>query len=157
MPLDLDQLREHSDHLLQWTGYRLALEPDETPWRDFSYLTPADLADPDIVANVAAMKQVMAFIAFVAVHEDGSYLGYWLGPDRRSLDDSPIVRLDNEGQFALVGRSLAGALLTEFYDDEERFDELDGWFKTLGLTASMDGVTDANSPRELHHRLAAER
>jgi hypothetical protein len=157
MPLDLDQLRAHSDHLLQWTGYRLVLEPDEAPWCDFSYLTPADLADPDIVANVAAMKQVMALITFVAVHEDGNYLGYWQGPARRLLDHSPIVRLDNEGQFALVGTSLAGALLTEFYDDEERFDELDGWFKTLGLTVSMDDVTDANSPRELHHRLAAER
>ncbi|MFT6163022.1 MAG: hypothetical protein ACJAZO_004317 [Myxococcota bacterium] len=97
------------------------------------------------------MTQVLTLIMFVAVHEDGHYLGYWHGPIGRELSESPVIRLDSEGQFSLVGSSLADTLLTDIYDDEERFDERDAGFKELELTPSIEEIPDHNLPAAMHH------
>ncbi|MCO4747059.1 MAG: hypothetical protein KC912_19845 [Proteobacteria bacterium] len=155
LPADLVLLRRDSARLAEWTGYQMVEDAAAAPWSDFSYLTAADLARPDVVANVAAMREVMTHITFVATHEDGRYLGYWHGLAGRELHDSPVVLLDSEGQFSLVGQSLCGALLTEFYDDEERFEALDAWFAEAGLDASMEPARDEDPPGAVHDRLAA--
>lgn len=133
VPEDVAILLEHADELAEQTGIELNWQKDWAPWSDTSYLSAADRANPDIMANVRATAEVCALITFVAADEDGEYFGYWRGPGRRKVAESPVVRLDNEGQFDLCGGSnFAAAVLSQTYG-EEQFAELRDWFQSLGI------------------------
>lgn len=51
------------------------------PWSDKSYLTEADLRNPDIVGNVRAIDEVCEMVSFVAETDGGELIGYWRGPN----------------------------------------------------------------------------
>ncbi len=113
---------------------------------DTSYLSAADRANPDIMANVRAIAAVCELIAFVAADQEDEYYGYWRGPGKRAVADSPIVKLDNEGQFSLcAGTTLAEALLGQTYG-EEQFTDLRDWFRSIGI------ATAAESPEDIEYR-----
>ena len=59
----------------------------------------------------SAYRKIFEHIAFVGKREEGELVGYWLGPENRTAEDSPIVELDTEGQFHLRGRNLAEYLV----------------------------------------------
>jgi hypothetical protein len=168
VPADLAILVAHADEFLQQTGIALNWEPGWAPWLDTSYLNEANLANPDIVANVRAMAEVCRLIAFVAAHEDGEYYGYWRGYGQRPVAQSPLVRLDNEGQFSvLVGKTFAEAILGLKYEQED-FSKFRQWLQSIQIVIpattaeELATVADAQSPAELHqlfyarYRLAAD-
>ncbi|HEU5119102.1 MAG TPA: hypothetical protein VFT74_21105 [Isosphaeraceae bacterium] len=159
VPEDVKILLKHAEELEERTGIELSGEKSWAPWSDTSYLTKADRANPDIMANVRSIGEVCRLIAFVAADEDDEYLGYWRGPDRRQVADSPVVVLDNEGQFSFCGgRTFAEALLGRAYGDEP-FAELRDWFRSLGIPVraeTPDDLADPEgepSPDELHKEL----
>jgi hypothetical protein len=137
---------------------------------DKSYLSEEDRANPDIMANVAAIDDVLGHILVVGEYDDYGAYGYWLGPESRPIESAPIVRLDTEGQFELRrGRTLAEALLLDYgsYDNDEEFIDLRDWFNDFGvnITASsrdeFPSLDIKPSPDDLHlerynvHRVAA--
>lgn len=164
LPDDLKILLGHAGELIEHTGLELNGEEGWAPWLDTSYLSESDRQNPDIMANVRAIADVCALIAFVASTEDGEYYGYWRGPDRSPLADSPIVRLDNEGQFLIIARTFAEAVLTMTFDDEQ-FAELSDWLRSLGVEAQVGSIDEIEGPsaepepsklhRELYDRYLA--
>lgn len=147
-PNDLAVLLNHADELGERTGVVLCDSENWAPWADTSYLSEAELKQPEIAANVRAIDEVCAKIAFVAELEDSEYLGYWLGPDDRAVADSPLVILDNEGQFQLCsGSTFAEAILERTYD-QASFDELRDWFKSLGIASSALSIDDLVEHKE---------
>jgi hypothetical protein len=159
VPDDVRILLEHAEELAERTGIELNGEEGWAPWSDTSYLTKADRANPDIMANVRSIAEVCEFIAFVAADEDDEYLGYWRGPDRRQVAESPCVILDNEGQFSFCGGStFAEAVLGRTYGDEQ-FAALRDWLRSLGIPVRAETPDDLAypecqpSPDELHKEL----
>ncbi|MCA9568946.1 MAG: hypothetical protein KC656_13950 [Myxococcales bacterium] len=121
--------------VLEPFGWTWVHGSDEAPWDDHSYLKPAERADPDIAANVRAMTETNALVDWVLVHEDGEYLGYWRGPQGRPSAASPVVMLDNEGQYRIQGDTLGGAVAS-LYDEDGA--ELVAWLKARGIDVDPD-------------------
>ncbi|WP_370248375.1 hypothetical protein [Nocardioides sp.] len=127
-----DDVRHWRDRLAAgdtepWEEYGVEfLGEDDTPdVFDTGYLTPAELADPDIAANVSAMAETGALITWVAELDGGSWVGLWRGPDDLPLDRAPVVLLDTEGQFTLaLGTTVTEALCDELGWDDERYAEV---------------------------------
>lgn len=133
VPDDLRRLLPHRDDLAERTGITLSWEADWAPWLDTSYLHAEDNADPDIAANVRAMAEVCALIAFVAQEEDDQYFGFWRGPDKLPIAQCPLVFLDNEGQFEPCVGATFGECVLEHTWGEQPFNELRAWFLSLGI------------------------
>ena len=116
---------------------------------DHSYLNDKDRADPDILANVAAMKSTCEHAVFVARNQDAAIIGYWLGPENVGIDAAPILKLDSEGQFALLeGTTLSEALLgNHVFEDAERFAELKAEFAKVGIAISGDSWDELPYPK----------
>jgi hypothetical protein len=134
VPEDLKILLAHRDELSGWLGCSLPDAPDWAPWLDTSYLSEKDWADPGIRANVRAMEDVCRHIAFVAQADGSELFGYWRGQQSRRIRDCPLVRLDTEGQFALLPcATLAGALLLDETFSQERYEKFRDWLKGLGI------------------------
>ena len=131
---------------------------------DHSYLNDKDRANPDIMANVAAMQSTCEHAVFVARNEDAAIIGYWLGPENVGIDAAPILKLDSEGQFALLeGATLSEALLgNHVFEDAERFAELKAEFAKVGIAISGNGWDDLpypkspSDPGEFHEQRYAE-
>lgn len=105
--------RQDAGETAPWTGLGVTfLPPGGRPEAllDTSYLTDADRANPGIMANVAAIEETAALVAWVAVERQRA-LGYWRGPESTPLDAAPLVEFDSEGQFRLAGATS----VTEFY------------------------------------------
>jgi hypothetical protein len=148
VPTDVAILLGHADELLERTDIELNWKKGWAPWLDTGYLSEEDRANPDIAANVRAINEVCGLIAFIAAHEDGEYFGYWRGLGKRAVADSPLVRLDNEGQFSFCGgSSFAEAVLSQAVDDEE-FDEWRGWLVSLGVAIRPASLAALKYPRE---------
>jgi hypothetical protein len=133
VPEDLRILFLHRNELERRTAIALSAKKDWAPWLDTSYLSEAEKADPEIAANIRAIAEVWSLGAFVATSEDEEYIGYWRGPQRRAVADSPLIYLDNEGQFySCAGSNLAEALLARTYG-EDSFKELCDWMRSIGI------------------------
>jgi hypothetical protein len=103
---------------------------DKQPWNEFVQFTLVEKLDNDFFTGywedddvspevVLAYQKMFEHIAFVGKREDGELVGYWLGPENRAASDSPIVELDTEGQFHLIGRNLAEYLLACVFSDKD--------------------------------------
>jgi hypothetical protein len=147
IPADVAILLAHADELAERTGIVLHAEKDWAPWADTSYLSAKDLANPDIAANVRAIAEVHAMIAYIAVDDEDQYLGYWRGPDARPIAGSSLVFFDNEGQFELCpGTTFAEAVLSRISEDD--FEELRDWFAEIGITVEAETQDDLADPEE---------
>jgi hypothetical protein len=155
LPDDLAILLAHAEELTERTGIELIREEGRAPWLDTSYLSETDRQDPGIMANVGAIADVCALIAFVGSTEDGEHFGYWRGRDRSPLSVSPVVRLDSEGQFRIIAASFAEAVLHQTFGDES-FAEVRDWLRSLGIDVragsrgEIAGPSTEPSPDELH-------
>jgi hypothetical protein len=154
VPDDVKALLAHADEFAKRTGIELNGEEGWAPWLDTSYLSAADRTNPDITANVRAMAEVCGLIAFIAATEEGEYFGYWRGTGKRAVAASPLVRLDNEGQFNLCGcTTFAEAVLGETYGDE-KIEALREWFRSLGIALKgEEPAEEEQGPDELHSEL----
>jgi hypothetical protein len=130
-----------------------------------SYLNDNDRQNADIMANVAAINDVLAMITFVAESEDGDMIGYWHGPERTPIAAAPIVKYDTEGQFDLMqGRNVSEAMLGNYtFDDDERFADGRAWLADCGIETEasnwhdLSTPTAATVPNKLHRALYNER
>jgi hypothetical protein len=102
---------------------------------DHSYLNDRDRANPDTMANVAAIDQVNQYIGFVAEGLNGAALGYWLHPEEPADRPAPIVSFDTEGEYELLnGAYFAEAVVGKWvFDDDEWFGRLADGFEVLGV------------------------
>jgi hypothetical protein len=120
MTPDLVRLREALEDLqdvVDSLELELVDDPDWAEPSDTSYLTKADLANPDIVANVSAMAVTNKLISWFGKDMEG-YVGLWRGPLNHPLDKAPVVRLDSEGQYAIVAATIADYLAISVSEDE---------------------------------------
>ena len=102
---------EAAENPLLVTGASLLWPGDATPSLDHDYLTDADRADADVMANVAAMRETAGRLRFVLQEEDGALLGYWQADAALPLTDCALFRLDTESQYeAAEGATLAETL-----------------------------------------------
>lgn len=158
LPEDLRILLAHSEELAERTGIELNTEEGWAPWLDTSYLNDDDRANPDTMANVRAIADVCRLVAFVGATEDGESFGYWRGPDGAPVAVAPIVVLDTEGQFRILGSSFAEAVLFQTYG-EESFAEMRDWLRSLGIEVRVASIGEIPTPAaephpaDLHHEL----
>jgi hypothetical protein len=159
VPDDLSILLPHRDELARRSGVRLVLDEDWAPWSDTSGLGDAVRSDPDAAANLRATAEVCRFVAFVAVDGANEYLGYWRGPSRRKVVESPLMVLDRTGQFHLcVSSTFAEAVVERAYGRDE-YRELRDWFQSLGISIAWESPSQLTfpheklPPKELHRQL----
>jgi len=125
---------------------------DTQPWNDIVPFALVENLENDFFIGyrendgvatevVTAYRKMFEHIAFVGKREDGELVGYWLGPENRAASDSPIVELDTEGQFQLLGRNLAEYLLASAFS-EDAFVELRRVLTDLGLAVEAETQAD---------------
>jgi hypothetical protein len=159
VPDDLRILLPHRDELAARGGVHLELDDDWAPRIDAGALADAARSDPETVADLRARAEVCRLCAFVAHDRAGRYLGYWRGVSRRKVDGSPLVVLDDSGQFHLcAAQTFAEAVLERAYGREE-FQDLRDWFRSLGISVGWESPGQLTlpheklPPKELHRQL----
>ncbi|MDX2093310.1 MAG: hypothetical protein SFX73_36035 [Kofleriaceae bacterium] len=155
-------LHEKLDDLTDITG-SIELELVDNPrWAepsDTSYLNARDRADPDIMSNVDAMTATNQLIEWFGRDMEG-FVGLWRGPSNTPREQAPIVRLDSEGQYALVATNIGDYLAIS--TDEDDFDDNRVALITAGFTvaASRDAiwasVPDRDNANDYRHKLYNE-
>jgi len=113
MRTDLALLRSKQEELAEILA-ALELELVEDPrWgepSDTSYLSDRDRANPAIMANVDAMTATNMLIDWFGRDMEG-FVGFWRGPETLPAETAPVVRLDTEGQYALIASTVGDYLL----------------------------------------------
>jgi hypothetical protein len=127
-------------------------EPGWTPPDDTGYLTEADRANPDIMANVEAIAAVSQQIDWLG-SDDTGHIGIWRASGH-------VVRLDTEGQYGVracdVGDYLARAVREEEFDAAR--DELiaAGFRVSATIGAIYASIARAPDIAALHRELDKE-
>jgi hypothetical protein len=150
MTPDVDRLRKNREALSDITdGFELELV-DDPYWAepsDVSYLNDEDRADPDIMANVEAMAATNQLIAWFGRDSEG-FVGVWRGPENRPLREAPIVRLDTEGQYSIIAKSVGDYLAISA--DPDAFDHTRQRLVAAGFAVreSPDAIWAAVDPEK---------
>jgi hypothetical protein len=148
VPDDVRILLPHRDELAGRSGVHLVSDEDWSPWLDTSGLAEAVRSDPDAAADLRARAEVCRLCAFVAVDRAGQYLGYWRGPSRRKIAQSPILVLGHPSQFHLcIAQTFAEAVLERAYG-REGFQDLRDWFQSLGIAVGWESPSQLTLPYE---------
>ncbi|MFC1758467.1 hypothetical protein ACFL2H_06830 [Planctomycetota bacterium] len=136
IPDDVRILLANRDKLASMTECRFVdCIPEDDNWALYS--GKEGMNNPGVRATLDTCQ----FIVFILGSEEFSY-GYWLGPEKRAISESPIVRVDTEASFTNFDRpTIAGALLENAWllcpgGDEEFLaseDDLREWFHKLGI------------------------
>ncbi len=98
------------------------------------------LEDGVPASSVRGYQRMFDQIALFGKLEDGELFGYWLGTQRTLLGASPVLRLDTEGQFAIVGMTASEAVLNQSSDDPEF--PLERQFETVRASLEALGIQD---------------
>jgi small nuclear ribonucleoprotein (snRNP)-like protein len=108
-------------------------------------------------AAARAFRRMADQVRWVADVFDGSLVGYWVGENaKRTIENSPIVIVDPDGQYELGGRTLAEFLLEQTDpEDEDDFNEVLRALESLHVNvrvrnheeiwARIDGFDEPNS------------
>lgn len=162
VPDNLGILLRHRDELAGRTGVDLELGDRWSPHPDTGGPGEPALGDADAVADHRARAEVCRLCAFVARDRERCYLGYWRGPTKREIAGSPIVVLDDNGQFHLcAAQTFAEAVLERAYGRPE-FAELREWLRSLGIPIGWESPAQLTfpheklPPKELHRQLAEQ-
>jgi len=123
------------------------------------YLTEEDRANPDTMANIRAVSDVMQHAAIVIDGFNGDAWGYWLHVSHPT-EPPTVVKFDTEGEFmAFPGRGIVAAMIEDWADWGEAEDELatfreflTGWGLELPEIRGSDEVSGVD-PGELHDEL----
>jgi hypothetical protein len=135
VPADVEALLLHRAEVAERLGVNLAANADWAPWLDTSYLSPEDLANSGIMANVKAIHDVCGLISFIAYDEESQYYGYWRGAEANPISRAPLVLLDNEGQFRqCAGTTFAEAIYVDFAESySQKPGEMRDWLRSVGV------------------------
>ena len=135
---------------------------DDPRWgepSDTSYLSARDRADPDIMANVEAMTATNMLIDWFGRDMEG-FVGFWRGPEGLPAETAPVVRLDTEGQYALIATTVGDFLLVSA--DHDDFASNHAALVVAGFTVqpSVDEIYnqihDADAPNVYRNRIYNE-
>jgi hypothetical protein len=121
------------------------IEPDRMACLlDHSYLNDTDRANPAMMMNIEAINEVFKLATFVVELEDDDILGYWHGSENTSIDQAPIIKFDNEGQFSVCrGNNLTEAIIAETMSyQEDKFPEFKTWFAKYQIDIAANSITD---------------
>jgi hypothetical protein len=158
MTPDLQRLREAAglNEFIDAIELELVYDPKWEEPSDTSYLTAADRANADIMANVEAMDATNELIAWFGRDQDG-FVGLWQGPDRRPLSCCPVVRLDTEGQYELIAATVADYIVVSIEQDsfqEARYALQEAGFRVAeSREAIWKALESFDEPNDLRHRL----
>jgi len=120
MTPDIERLRDSLDDLEDQVDYlelELVNDPKWAEPSDTSYLSAADKANADTMANVEAMAQTNKLIAWFGRDMEG-FVGLWRGPDNEPLESAPVVRLDTEGQYQVVALTVGDYIAISVDEDD---------------------------------------
>lgn len=148
VPDDIQLLLPHRDELAERGGIYLELDDAWAPRLDRDGLGEAVRSDPGAAADLRARAEVCRHCAFVASDREGQYLGYWRGPSYRKIAGSPIVVLDEAGQFHLCAAQTFAEAVLERAFGRDGFQELRDWFQSLGISVSWDSPGQLTLPHE---------
>jgi hypothetical protein len=137
VPDDVAILLKNYSEMISRIPIRLHWEENWAPSLDVGYPTSNENVDPDVAANIKAIREVCKHISFVAEDEERQYYGYWRGLKNNLIKDSPIVLLGNEGTFRLYGPTFSQAILTTSAFSEDQND-LKAWMINLGIRFSVN-------------------
>lgn len=160
MRQDLTLLRKNQEDLedlIESLELELVDDPRWGAPSDSSYLSAKDRKDPAIMANVAAMDATNELIDWFGKDMEG-FVGFWRGPEKTPIDKAFVVRLDTEGQYALVARNVGDYLLVSA--DHDDFDDNRDALVNVGfeVSASIDdiweSVEDSDVPNDHRNALA---
>lgn len=113
-------------------------------------------------AVARAYARIFRQIAFVGREADGGLLGYWLRDERGSIEEAPIVILDNEGQFHCTAATLQDHFVQSAGEDAEAVASIRRCFRRQGIEtkSSPESVWEAieglPDPNELSWRYQSE-
>jgi len=159
---ELQRLREEMGELLDAIALEIAPHPNWEEPSDTSYLTEQDRANPDIMANIEAMLATNSRIAWFGKDEEG-FVGLWRGTEDRPLPECPVLRLDTEGQYTLIARTIADYILLSF--DDEQWDIIREMLTGAGFAVaespkdiedSLGGLEDPNAFRHQQYNAARQ-
>jgi hypothetical protein len=111
---------------------------------DHSYLNDNDRADPEIMANIAAIDAVLPHAAWIGTLLDDDVVGYWLHPDEPVGEPPLVVTFSTEGEFDLQpGVSLVEAVIYHYagYKDD-RFAAVAELYEAHGLPIAARRADD---------------
>jgi len=74
-------------------------------------------------------------IAFIGREADGGLIGYWLRREGGTIEEAPIVDLDNEGQFHCTATTLQDHFVQSAIDPEA-VASIRRWFQSRGIETS---------------------
>ncbi|ROO86000.1 hypothetical protein EDD29_3557 [Actinocorallia herbida] len=134
--------------LVEQLGVRI-LEPGTTHvLMDHSYLSAADRANPDLMANVAAMTETAEYLRFVVELAQDFLLGYWFHPAEPADRPAPIVLLDTEGTYEpMPGATLTEAVVSYWAGrDDGTYADYRAELAALGLSLSPRSLADLTEP-----------
>jgi hypothetical protein len=130
------------------------IEPESIPCLlDHSYLNDTDRANPDMMMNIEAINEVFNLSTFVVELEDDHILGYWHGSENTPIDQAPIIKFDNEGQFSVCqGNSLTEAIIAETMSyQEDKFPEFKAWFAKYQIDIAANSIADLPEQKVTTH------
>jgi hypothetical protein len=135
--------RRSQDPLLH-TGIAIFEPGQSLPLLDHSYLNDNDRADPDIMANVAAIDTVLPHAAWIGTLGGEDVVGYWLHPDEPVGEPPLVVTFSSEGEFDIQpGESLVEAAIYHYagYEDD-RFAAAADLYEAHGLPIAARRADD---------------
>ncbi|WP_165251304.1 hypothetical protein [Paludisphaera soli] len=100
-------------------------------------------------------------IAFIGREADGGLVGYWLRREGGAVEESPIVVLDNDGQFQCTATTLQDHFV-QSANDTEAVASIRRWFQRRGIEtrrspeAVWEAIGGLPDPNELSWRCQSE-
>jgi hypothetical protein len=73
---------------------------------------------PSIAAHWAALRATDALCVWFGTFR-GAAVGFWRGPKQTALESAPIVRFDTEGQYSIIGTTIADFIALAASRDED--------------------------------------
>jgi hypothetical protein len=121
--------------------------------------------DAEFCGNAAvarAFERMFRQIAFIGREADGGLIGYWLKDEGDSVEEAPIVLLDNEGQFHCTATTLQDHFVQAPADDPEAVASIRRWFRRQGIETMMSpeavwkAIEGLPDPNKLARRYQSE-
>jgi hypothetical protein len=113
-------------------------------------------------AVARAYERMFRQIAFIGREAEEGLIGYWLRGEGGSIEEAPIVVLDNEGQFHCTATTLQDHFVQFAGEDPETVTSIHRWFKSQGIEtrrspeAVWDAVGGLPDPNELSWRYQSQ-